>query len=67
MEQSNLKVGLLSWKLVFNGSQKFVSNRRKEDAHKAAEDWGYKFYLWVDDVYWVASDESTGITVDDLF
>ena len=58
---------LMSWRLVFNGSQMYVQGRRKSDASAAAKEWGYKFYLWVQDVYWTETDEPTGIMVEDLF
>jgi hypothetical protein len=51
----------LSWKYVFNGSQCFVVGRRKQDARQVAIDYGYKFYSWVDTVYWAATDETIGI------
>jgi hypothetical protein len=57
----------LSWKYVFNGTLCFASGRRKQDARQTALDYGYKFYLWVSNVYWTATDEDTGIMVDDLF
>ena len=57
----------LSWKYVFNGSQCFVVGRRKPDARQTAIDYGYKFYIWVDEVYWASTDEFTGIMVQDLF
>jgi hypothetical protein len=58
---------LLSWKLVFHGSQGFVPGIRRQDARQVAGEWGYKFYLWVDEVYWVATDERAGVKVENLF
>jgi hypothetical protein len=59
--------GLMSWRLVFNGSQTFKGGHCKDDARVAAMEWGYQFYLWMGEVYWTETDEKTSITVEDLF